>query len=130
MIGDGTKENTTPQRVPCLDSCHTRLASAEQHRPRREAVGVGHQNDELLRHEPAHFAHRQPEAVPEKPEEQGIDLLQVVSEPQLSWTNACLTMSEVRLDRRRQRDDLLIFRHCDERRMVAPADPLRPLSGS
>ena len=51
---------------------------------------VTHQNDELLRHEPAHVAHRQPEAVPEEPEEQGIDVLQVVSEPQLSKSNACL----------------------------------------
>ena len=68
----------------------TRLAWVEQHRPRREADGIGHQNDELLRHEPAHVAHRQPEAVPEEPEEQCVDLLQVVSEPNLRWSNACL----------------------------------------
>ena len=67
-----------------------RLAWVEQHRPRREGDGIGHQNDELLRHVPAHVAHRQPEAEPEEPEEQGIDVLQVVSEPQLSRSNACL----------------------------------------
>ena len=100
----------------------TRIASAEQHRPRREADGIGHKNDELLRQEPAHTAHRQPEAVPEEPEEQGTDLLQVVSEPNLSWSDACLKpLSEVRLDRRRQRGNLLNLRHCDERRTVAPA---------
>ena len=66
----------------------TRLAWVDQHRPRREADRIGHQNDELLRHEPAHVAHRQPEAVPEEPEEQRVDLLQVASEPNLS--NACL----------------------------------------
>ena len=30
---------------------------------------------------PAHVGHRQPEAEPEEPEEQGIDVLRVVSEP-------------------------------------------------
>ena len=44
---------------------------------------VTDQNDELLRHMPAHVAHRQPEAEPGEPEEQGIDVLQVVSEPRL-----------------------------------------------
>ena len=68
----------------------TRLASAEQHRPRREADRIGHQYDKLLRHAPAHVAHRQPEAVPEEPEEQRVDFLQVVSEPNLRWSNACL----------------------------------------
>ena len=68
----------------------TRLAWVEQHRPRRESDGIGHQNDELLRHVQAHAAHCQPEAEPEEPEEQGIDLLQVVSEPQLSRSNARL----------------------------------------
>ena len=52
--------------------------------------GVGHQNDELLRHKPAHVAHRKPEAAPEELEEQRVDVLQVVSEPQLRWSNACL----------------------------------------
>ena len=55
----------------------TGLALVEQHRPRREADRIGHQNDELLRHEPTHVAHRQPEAVPEEPEEQRVDVLQV-----------------------------------------------------
>ena len=68
----------------------TKLALVEQHRPRREGDGIGHQNDELLRRMPAHVAHRQPEAEPEEPEEQGIDLLQVASEPQLSRSNGCL----------------------------------------
>ena len=47
-------------------------------------MGFGHQNDELL------SACRQPEAVPEEPEEQCVDLLLVVSEPQLRWSNTCL----------------------------------------
>ena len=79
--------------VRCVLTDDTKLAV--QHRPRREDErrvdeGIGHQNDELLRHKPAHVAHRQPEAVPEKPEEQRIDVLQVVSEPNLRWSNACL----------------------------------------
>ena len=41
------KRNTTPLRVPCLDSCHKRLASIEQHGPRRGDDGVGHKNDGL-----------------------------------------------------------------------------------
>ena len=88
----------------------TGLASAEQHRPRREADGMGHQKDELLRHEPAHVAHRQP------------DLLQVISQPNLSWSDACLTtLPEVHLGGRRMRDDLLLLLHLDECRMVALA---------
>ena len=99
----------------------TRLASAEQHRPRREADGIGHQNDELLRHEPARVAHRQPEAVPEEPEEQRVDLLQVVSESSLRWSDACLTtVLEVRLDRRRQRGNHIRL-HLDGCRVVALA---------
>ena len=47
-----------------------RLAWVEQRWSRREGDGIWHQNDELLRHEPAHVAHRQPEAKPEEPEEQ------------------------------------------------------------
>ena len=79
--------------VRCVLTDDTKLAV--QHRPRREderreADGIGHQNDELLRHQPAHVAHRQPDAVLEEPEEQRVDLLQVVSEPNLSWSNACL----------------------------------------
>ena len=41
-------------------------------------------------HKKAHVAHRQPEAAPEEPEEQRVDVLQVVNEPQLRWSNACL----------------------------------------
>ena len=48
----------------------TRLAWVEQHQPRREADG----------------------AAPEEPEEQGVDLLQIVSEPQLRWCNAYLNV--------------------------------------
>ena len=48
----------------------------EQHRPRREDDRTGHQNDELLRREPAHVADRQPEAVPEELEQQRVDVLQ------------------------------------------------------
>ena len=57
------------------------LAWVEQRWSRREGDGIWYQNDELLRHEPAHVAHRQPEAEPEEPEEQRVDLLQVISEP-------------------------------------------------
>ena len=64
----------------------TRLASVEQHRPRREEDRIGHQIDELLRREPAHVAHSKPEAVPEELEEQRVDVRQVVSE----WSNACV----------------------------------------
>ena len=71
----------------CIDRCH-------KARLRRglgaKAMGSGTQNDELLRHVPANVAYRQPEAEPEEPEEQGIDVPQVVSEPQLSRSNACL----------------------------------------
>ena len=56
-----------PERSVLTDV--TRLALVEQHRPRHEADGIGHQNDELLRHVPADVAHRQPEAEPEEPEE-------------------------------------------------------------
>ena len=68
---------------------------AVRHRPqredeRREDDGIGHQNDELLRRQPAHVAHRQPEAVPEEPEEQRVDALQVASEPNLRWSDDCL----------------------------------------
>ena len=73
----------------------TDVTRVEQHRPRREADGIGHQNDELLRHVPAHVAHRQPEAEPEEPEEQCMDLLQVVSEPQLSKGNACFELQSI-----------------------------------
>ena len=67
----------------------TRLAWVEQRWSRREGDGIWHQNDELLRHEPAHVAHRQPEAEPEEPEEQRVDLFQVISEPQLRSNDAC-----------------------------------------
>ena len=66
-----------------------RLAWVEQRWSRHEGDGIWHQNDELLRHEPAHVAHRQPEAEPEEPEEQRVDLLQVISEPQLRSNDAC-----------------------------------------
>ena len=67
--------------VRCVLTSDTKLAV--QHRPRREDEwriddGIGHQNDELLRHVPAHAAHRQPETVPEGPEEQRVDVLQIV----------------------------------------------------
>ena len=47
--------------------------AAVHHPPRREDDRIGHLNDELLRHKPAHVAHGQPEAVPEAPEEQRIE---------------------------------------------------------
>ena len=51
MRGHGTRE-TRHHNVCRVLAAVTRLASAEQHRPRREADGIGNQNDELLRHEP------------------------------------------------------------------------------
>ena len=50
----------------------TRLASVEQLRPRLED-----ENDRLLCRKPAHAAERQLEAVPDEPEEQHVDVLQV-----------------------------------------------------
>ena len=82
-----------PERSVLTDVA--RLAWVEQRWPRREGDGIGHQNDELLCHVPAHVAHRQPEAEPEEPEEQGTDVLQVVSEPNLSKSNACLNFHHV-----------------------------------
>ena len=90
MTSHGTRD-TTPQRVPCLDSYHKRLASVEQHRPRRGDDGVGHEKDGLpgLRR----------------------DLL----------LHHSAALPEVHLDRRRQRGNLLILRHCDEWRTVGLA---------
>ena len=51
-----------PERSVLTDV--TTLAWVEQHWPRREGDGIGHQNGELQRHVPAHVAHRQPEAEP------------------------------------------------------------------
>ena len=70
-----------------------RLASVEQHGPRRGDDGVGHENDGL----PGFRLRR--------------DLL-------LHHSPA---LPEVRLDRRRQRGNLLILRHCDEWRTVGLA---------
>ena len=57
----------------------TWLASVEQHRPRREDDGIGHENDGLPGRKPAHVAERQLEALPDEPEEQHVDILQVPS---------------------------------------------------
>ena len=87
-----------------------RLAWVEQRWSRREGDGIWHQNDELLCHVPAHVAHRQPEAEPEEPEEQRVDLLQVISEPQLRSIDACWNFhhfdiqSTGYLERERERD--------------------------
>ena len=40
------------------------------------------------------------EAVPEEPEEQRVDVLQVVSEPNLRWSNACLNFHHFDLSER------------------------------
>ena len=61
----------------------TRLASAAQHRPRREDDGIQQENDEFPRRKPAHVTERRMEAVPDEPEEQHVDVLQVISHP--SW---------------------------------------------
>ena len=84
---DRKPRNGRPERSVLTDVA--RLAWVEQRWSRREGDGIWHQNDELLRHEPAHVAHRQPEAEPEEPEEQRVDLLQVISEPQLRSNDAC-----------------------------------------
>ena len=69
----------------------TWLASVEQRRPRREADRIGHQIDgnSASRASPRCSS---PEAVPEEPEEQRVDVLQVVSEPNLRWSKACLNV--------------------------------------
>ena len=84
---DRKPRNGRPERSVLTDVA--RLAWVEQRWSRREGDGIWHQNDELLRHEPAHVAHRQPEAEPEEPEEQRVDLLQVISVPQLRSNDAC-----------------------------------------
>ena len=66
---DRKPRNGRPERSELTDV--TRLAWVEQRWSRREGDGIWHQNDELLRHEPAHVAHR------------------VVSEPQLRSNDAC-----------------------------------------
>ena len=43
--------------------------------------GIGHQNDGLQGHKPAKAAERQLEAVPDEPEEQHVDVLQVIPHP-------------------------------------------------
>ena len=53
-------------------------------------MGSVNQNDELPRHQPAHVAERQLEAIPDEAEEQRVDLLQVIFEPNLSLSDACL----------------------------------------
>ena len=68
----------------CLLTAVTKLAhQVEQHRPRREDDRIGHKNDELPRRKPAHVAKRQLEAVPDEPEEQHINVLQVF--PRRLW---------------------------------------------
>ena len=56
----------------------TRLESVEQNRPRREDDGIGHENGGLLGRKPAHVAERQLEAALDEPEEQHVDVLQVI----------------------------------------------------
>ena len=65
-----------------------RLAQVEQHRPRREDDGIGHRNDELPSRQPAQ--ERQLKAIPDEADEQRVDLLQVFSQPNLRWSDACL----------------------------------------
>ena len=68
------------RRLTCLGSCH-KARSVEQHRPRREDQGVGHENDGLTGRKPVHVAQRQLEAVPDEREEQHVDVLQVIPRP-------------------------------------------------
>ena len=62
------------------DDSYKACRAAVQHRPRREDDGIGHQNDELLRRQPAHAAERQLEAIPDEADEQRVDLLKVIFE--------------------------------------------------
>ena len=80
VIGHGTKE-TQHHNVWRVLTAVTRLASVEQHSPRGEADRIGHQNDELPRGQPAHVAERQLRAIPDEPEEQTVDVLQVFPYP-------------------------------------------------
>ena len=64
VTGHGTRE-TQHHNVWRVLTAFTRLASAAQHRPRREDGGIGHKNDELPRRKPAHAAERQLRAVPD-----------------------------------------------------------------
>ena len=83
---DRKHSNGRPERSVLTDVA--RRARVEHRWSRREGDGTWHQSGELLRHEPAHVAHRQQEAEPEEPEEQRVDL-QVISEPQLRSNDAC-----------------------------------------
>ena len=74
VIGHGTKE-TQHRNVWRVLTAVTKLATVEQHGPRREADRIGHQSHELPRGPPAHAAERQPRADPDVPEEPHVDLL-------------------------------------------------------
>ena len=82
MTGHGTRE-TQHHNVCRVLTAVTKLASAEQHRPRREDDGIRHENDEFPRRKPAHVAERQLRAVPDVHEEQHVDVLQVI--PHRFW---------------------------------------------
>ena len=82
MIGHGTKE-TQHHNVWRVLTAITRLASVEQHGPWREDDGIGHEIDGLPGRKPARAAERQLEAVPDKPEEQHVDVRQVI--PHRFW---------------------------------------------
>ena len=84
-----------------------RLAWVEHRQPRREGDGIWHQNDELLCHVPAHVAHRQPDAEPEEPEEQRVDLLQVSSE-ETTLVGISITLTFRALAPLRERETRLI----------------------
>ena len=73
MVGRGTKETEHHNAWGVLTAV-TRLASPEQHRPRREDDGIGHQNDELPRGQRAGRLR----AVPDVHEEQHVDVFQVI----------------------------------------------------
>ena len=80
MTDHGTRETQHHNAWRVLTGV-TRLASAAQHRPRREDDGIGHENDELPRRKPAHVAERELRAVPDVHEEQRVDVLQVIPHP-------------------------------------------------
>ena len=61
----------------CFDSCHkTGLGRAAPTTARRR-WGIGHEKDEHPRRKPARATERQLKAVPDEPEEQHVDVLQV-----------------------------------------------------
>ena len=96
----------------------TRLAPVKQHRPRREPDrdrAPERRTPRVVSQPTLQSASRVP--IPTYWKSSAWNFPQVFSEPNLRWSDA-VTLLEVRLDRRRQRGNLILLR-CDECRMVA-----------